>query len=187
MVSDNVANKAVIQRVFISSTAEDLAEYRSAARDAALRCDCQPKLHEYWPARDTPPYDECMRRVAEADVLVVLVAHRHGWVPPDQPDGEQRSITRLECERAIDKGIDVLAFILDEKQGWPPEQREEHEITQAIRQGHADAELLARVQARVQALQAFKQWLNERGIRSTFTTPADLQGKVESALRDWLS
>jgi hypothetical protein len=183
-MSDNDGN---IRKAFVSSTAEDLEVYRAAARDAALRAGCHPLLHEYWPSRDNPPYDECMRRVAEADVLVVIAAHRYGWVPPDQPDGGQKSITWLECEQAIAQGIDVLAFVVDEAQDWPPEQREEHEITQAVLQDTADAELLAKVQDRVQQLKAFRKWLNERGVRNSFTSPEDLRGKVESALRDWHS
>lgn len=34
-------------------------------------------------------------------------------------------------------------------------------------------------------MREFKKWLNNRGLRATFTNPHDLGGKVESALRDW--
>ena len=75
-----------VPAVFISSTVEDLKAYRTAARDAALRAECLPKMQEYWAARDNPPLATCLARVAEADVLVVVVAHRFGWVPDDQPE-----------------------------------------------------------------------------------------------------
>ena len=43
---------------------------------------------EYFAASgDKPPLPACLAKVAETDVLVVLVAHRYGWVPPDQAEG----------------------------------------------------------------------------------------------------
>ena len=39
--------------------------------------------------------------VAEADVLVLIVAHRYGWVPPDQEGGEDKSITWLDLSSAL--------------------------------------------------------------------------------------
>jgi hypothetical protein len=55
-----------------------------------------------------------MERVASINVLVVIVAHRYGWVPPDQPGKEGKSITWLECEQAaVNDRHEVLAFILD--------------------------------------------------------------------------
>jgi hypothetical protein len=172
--------------VFISSTAEDLESYRAAGRDAAPRGSFLPLLHEYWVARDNPPFDECIQRVKDADVLVVIVAERDGWVPEDQPSGGRKSITWLECEQAAGKGIEVLAFVLDESVGDRSEhQQEEFELTRAMKESRATAELFADVNARVQGLKDFKAWLNARAIRSTFTSPEDLRGKVESALRAW--
>jgi hypothetical protein len=64
-------------RVFISSTAEDLEDYRAAARDTALRTRFFPDMQEYSEAKDNRPYWECMERVAGTHVLVVIVAHRY--------------------------------------------------------------------------------------------------------------
>ena len=177
---------ASVPSVFISSTAEDLKAYRAAARDAALRGKFLPLLHEYWAASDNPPYDECMQRVTDADVLVVIVAERYGWVPEDQPSGGSKSITWLECEQAISNGIEVLAFVLDASvDDWPECDKEEYELTQAMKERRATPDLFASVDARVQALADFKSWHNGRAIRSTFTSPEDLRGKVESGLRTW--
>ena len=58
-------------------------------------------MMEYFTAQGrAKPYKACMEKVAPCDVLVVIVAHRYGWVPPDQPRPEDKSITWLECERA---------------------------------------------------------------------------------------
>ena len=66
-------------RVFISSTIEDLEIYRAKAEEAVLRAGCTPTLLKYWGPSGRPPLSECLRRVAEANLLVVIVAYRYGW------------------------------------------------------------------------------------------------------------
>ena len=91
--------------MFVSSTSEDLKPHREAARDAAVGADFRLRMMEYFVAGgDRPPLAACLAKVSEADVLCVLVAHRYGWVPPDQPAGGNKSITWLECERAVGEG-----------------------------------------------------------------------------------
>jgi hypothetical protein len=91
--------------VFVSSTSEDLKKHREAARDAVLAAGMRPVMMEYFVASgDKPPLSVCLSKVSEADVLAVIVAHRYGWVPPDQPADQHRSITWLECERAVADG-----------------------------------------------------------------------------------
>ena len=172
--------------VFISSTAEDLKPYRAAARDAAVGADFLPRMMEYFVASGSkPPLEECLAKVSEADVLVVIVAHRYGWIPSQQPGNGSKSITWLECEQAIRDNKEVLVFLIDEAQPWPEEHREEYEITRAVREQRATPALLETVQRNVARLCEFKAWLNSRGIRQTFTTSEDLRGKVSDALRVW--
>jgi hypothetical protein len=68
-------------------------------------------------------------------VLVVIVAHRYGWAPADQPGPDGKSITWLECERAREKGNEVIAFVVDDKHPWPAELKETHRLTKAIEEG----------------------------------------------------
>ena len=82
---------------FISSTSEDLKEYRVAARDAAIAAGFLPVMMEYFAAGEGPPLGVCLDKVSPCDVVVVIVAHRYGWAPCDQPDGDAKSITWLEC------------------------------------------------------------------------------------------
>lgn len=172
--------------VFISSTSEDLKPHRERVRDAAIMAGFHPVMMEYFTASGArPPLEECLAKVSAADLVVVLVAHRYGWVPADQPDGGKKSITWLECERAIADKKEVLAFVVDTTQSWPEEQREEYEITKAVRAGNATPELLATVQRNVKLLSDFKVWLDSSGIRAKFTTPDDIFGKVSAALPDW--
>jgi len=175
--------------VFISSTKEDLEAYRVAARDAAIRAGFLPRMMEYFVAEGAkPPYAECIAKVNEADVLVVIVAHRYGWVPRDQPGPKAKrfkSISWLECGRARKNGKQVLAFLVDEKHEWPLELRETHRLTKAIEEGKYTPELAEEVNRNVAKLKEFKQWLKSCGISMFFTNPDGLRADVEAALNGW--
>jgi hypothetical protein len=119
--------------VFISSTAEDLKAYRQAARDAAIASRfVLERMEDFVASGHRPPLSECMARVAAADVRVVIVAHRYGWVP-DGPG--QKSITRLECEEAGKQGKEVLAFLVDPSFEWSVELKESYRVTEALEKG----------------------------------------------------
>jgi Domain of unknown function (DUF4062) len=166
--------------VFISSTAEDLGAYRTAAARGVRTARCFPEVHELWVAQDKPPLEECLTRVRKADALVVIVAYRYGWIPPDQPEGKRKSITWLECEEAAKEGKEVLAFLVDETIKWPEEDKEEYRLVEAARIGKA-LEIAAEVQQNIASLRDFKAWLRGRSIRGGFVNPEDLQGKVATA------
>jgi len=188
MSAANVNPKSPI--VFISSTVEDLKPYRDAARFEAERAGFHVLMQEYFVASgDKPPLAKCLEEVSKADVLMVIVAHRYGWVPPDQPSGGVKSITWLECEHAANdkkRPKEVLAFLVDKGCDWPEQWREEYRLTVALREGNATPELLAEVQRDVAGLKNFKQWLEGRGIRATFCNTDSLRAEVGAALREWL-
>src|ERR1700675_1706767 len=120
-----------VPTVVISSTAQDLVAYRAGARGAAERPGCRAAARagfrglgmESFEGGDERPLSVCQEKVGQADVVVAIVAHRYGWVPPDQPpapDGSRdRSITWLECEHAKALGKEVLAFAVEDRVAWP--------------------------------------------------------------------
>jgi len=171
-------------KVFISSTTEDLKPCREAARDAALQAGFEPVMMEYFNAQGkAAPCKACMEKVAGCDLVVVIVAHRYGWIPPDQPGpktARSKSITRLECEKArkLKPPREVLAFLIDEKCSWPAELRESYRLELGV-----PGEEVTR---NLNQLREFKQWLSELGIRSSFTNKDDLKAGVLGALNDWL-
>ncbi len=178
--------------VFISSTSEDLKEYRARAKEAAIQAGFLPRMMEYFGADGQHvPLEACLKRISgtetelPADVLVVLVAHRYGWVPPDQPGGERKSITWMECEEAKRCGKEVLAFLVDKELKWPHELREEHRLGEAAVKGEVTPELVLEVQDNLARLRQFKDWVNGQGLRATFTTPESLQAEVADALHKW--
>src|SRR5437870_3480013 len=98
-------SRSLIPRVFISSTIADLESYRAAAREAVIAAGMFPVLSDNFPASGAePPLKVCLDRVSETDVLIVLVAHRYGWRPKDQPkkNKPRKSITWLECLQAAE-------------------------------------------------------------------------------------
>jgi hypothetical protein len=178
--------------VFISSTSEDLKDYREKARDAALLAGFMPRMMEYFAASGSnPPLRACLEKVSgspiepPADVLVLIVAHRYGWVPKDQSGSERKSITWLECEQAQQNGCEVLAFVVDKDHPWPDGLREEHQIAREASKGTGTPELLAEVQSNVAGLKQFKRWIDDLALRATFTTPDSLHGQVVAALNEW--
>ncbi|MFZ4703725.1 MAG: DUF4062 domain-containing protein, partial [Candidatus Methylumidiphilus sp.] len=176
-------------KVFISSTVADLKEYRDKAKAAAIRAGFLPIMNEDWSAKDAPPFTECMARVDGTHLTVALVAYRYGWVPEGQAG--DKSITRLECERTVEGPTpkQLLVFLADEAASWPDEKKEAYRLTEAALQGKFDLipDLAKEVQRNTAALQDFKTWLTPNRIRNTFQTPEELERKVESALKDWLT
>lgn len=183
----NDVTPAFVPRVFISSTVVDLKPFRDAAKDAALAAGFLPTMMEYFEAQgDRLPLSVVRERVSQADLVVVIVAYRYGWVPPGQDDGADRSVTWLECEQAVAHGKEVLAFLTSEDKPWPVELREEYRLTEALlTQRVVSAELTSEVQRNIAKLRDFRAWLSQRGIKASFANPDELRGEIGHALRRW--
>jgi hypothetical protein len=173
--------------VFISSTSDDLKEYREQAAKAAAASGFSPRMMEYCPAsRHAPSVQACLEKVAEAEVVVVIVAHRYGWVPdgPENPDA--KSITWLECDHAWHvTGKEVLASLVDPSGPWPAELRENYRLIVANDQPPRKYNQIRKAVIRNEKkLGEFKQELSGY-LRGTFTDVASLRPLVSEALADW--
>src|SRR5215831_18074209 len=69
-------------RVFVSSTLDELAAERAAAREAISQLRLTPVLFESG-ARPYPPRELYRAYLAQSDVFVGLYWQRYGWVAPD--------------------------------------------------------------------------------------------------------
>ncbi|MGE3881375.1 MAG: SUMF1/EgtB/PvdO family nonheme iron enzyme [Planctomycetota bacterium] len=183
-----------VPRVFVSSTGIDLKDCRDAAKEAVLHARLHPEMHDYWEARDHRPYAECMERVEQCEVLIVIVAKRYGWEPEDQPaaaDGERKSITWLECEKAKEMGIEVIPFLLDEQAAWDEKFDEVRTLQiDAFRHPVGTAEFLdlsERAQRLARRLAAFREWLVDGRQRKLFTDCQSLGREIILALNAWKS
>jgi Domain of unknown function (DUF4062)/NACHT domain/Sulfatase-modifying factor enzyme 1 len=171
--------------VFISSTLEDLKPYYEKARDQVLKLGWLPLMCGYWAAGGKPPLATCLEKVKPADVLLVIVAHRHGWVPTDPPGDGIKSITQLECEQAVKLGIEVIPFLVDESARWDTALRESGRLDSA--KPEEFQRVMQEVQRSIPALRDFKAWLETVGTRNIkkFSNPDELANQVFHALVEW--
>jgi hypothetical protein len=108
-------------KIYISSTYQDLVDYRAAVDRTLRRMGHDVIGMEQYVAEGGKPVERCKADVRAADVYVIVVGWRYGSVPglaASPPD--TRSITEIELDTAKDAGKPVLAFLLDPEAAWPP-------------------------------------------------------------------
>jgi hypothetical protein len=95
--------------VMISSTARDLPQHRKEVMDACLRQGMFPVMMEHLPANDDEAIAASLKMVDDADVYVGIFAHRYGYTPK----GHDISVTEMEYNRAVERKIPRLIFVID--------------------------------------------------------------------------
>lgn len=146
--------------VMISSTARDFPDYRDQVKDACLRVSMFPKMMEQLPALDSDAIEASLAMVDEADVYIGLFAHRYGCIP----DGHDKSITEMEYERAVKRGIPRLIFLMNEDVPVLPKDFDQSDS--AIK------------------LDALKARLKKERVINFFDSPKDLRGLALHALSE---
>ena len=144
-------------KVFISSTYEDLKEYRQAAIEIVNRYKDIPIAMEFFGAQPAEPTKVCEEEIKECDVFIGIYAHRYGYVP----EGQRKSITRQEYELAKEEGKDCLCFIVDGKYAWPPDYIE---------------------MGKYPKLKAFLKIVKKDNVVEFFKSPEDFSGKFSVSL-----
>lgn len=94
----------------VSSTILDLPDHRREVREACLRQDMFPLMMESLPASDADAISVSLDMVERADVYIGVFGYRYGHVP----NGHDISITEMEYNRACQRGIPRLIFVIDE-------------------------------------------------------------------------
>lgn len=144
-------------KVMISSTALDLPEHRKEVLDACLRVGIFPMMMEHLPASDAAGASVSLDMVDEADVYVGVVAYRYGYVPKEN-NPRQISVTEMEYDRAVERNIPCLIFMMDET----------HLITiKEVEFGDGAVKL-----------HVFKEALKANNTVKFFKSPADLRAEV---------
>ncbi len=106
--------------VYVSSTAVDLEQHRTALKAALEKAQYDVACMEKYAAFDERPLDKCRADVARCDVFVLLVAHRYGF-RPDAGNPGGKSITELEYDEAgRHAGKPRLVFTVDPEHPWNP-------------------------------------------------------------------
>ncbi len=141
------------RRVFVSSVVDGFAEYRQAAREAIVSANGEPVMvNEDFPSLASSSRNACLDAVDSSDYLISVIGARGGWVAPSG-----KLVVEEEYERALDRKIQVLAFI------------------QAVAQDEAAERFAKRVSDYI-----------DGAFRRTFSTPNDLRNEIERALRPLL-
>jgi hypothetical protein len=146
-----------IPRIFISSTFEDLQNFREATFEAIHSVGAYGDDMIYWSADERSGKTHSIERVRQCDLLILIVAHRYGYVPA----GEDISVTQQEFRAAQAGRIPILAFFVDEEAPWPPNQIEHNRRTE---------------------LQAFKREVEQAVTRKLFRSSDELGRLVTQAL-----
>ncbi len=140
----------------------DLPEHRKIVMDACLRMGMFPVMMESLPPSDEDPVTTSLRLLDDADVYLGVFAHRYGYVPK-QNNPQKISLSEMEYNRALERRIPCLIFLMDETHPFRREDVEEN----------AGAS---------RKFKAFKARLLKDRMVSFFTSPDHLRANVTVAL-----
>lgn len=141
-------------QIFVSSTYQDLINYRNSVRLALQKMKCVVSGMEIFGSTSNSPLQECLQKVREADLFICIIAHRYGSIE----ENSQKSFTQLEFEEAKKNNIPILIYIIDDNQPIIPK---------FIDEGIQREKLLE-----------FKGYLRKIYTISTFNEPSDLSLQV---------
>jgi predicted ATPase len=91
-------------RVFVSSTLQEVAEERAAAKAAIQRLRLTPVMFEMG-ARPHPPRDLYRAYLAQSDVFLGIYWQRYGWIAPNE------AVSGLEDEYLLAENMPKLVYI----------------------------------------------------------------------------
>ena len=148
-------------QVFISSTFTDLVEARRKVRDAILSMYHFPVGMELFGAANEEQWQIISETIDSSDYYVLIIAQRYGSVIPEGSSDAGISFTEKEFRYAQEKGIPILAFLLDDNVAVKPEYVETE---------HRDK------------LDAFKKAVKTGRLVEWWKTPDELAQKVTAAL-----
>ncbi len=103
-----------MSRIFVSSTFEDLKDFRKEVSLQLKRMQHEDIAMEYFVAENIRPLDKCLKAVASCDLYIGIFAWRYGYIPPRK----KKSMTELEYREAVKSGKPCLIFLLDEDAQW---------------------------------------------------------------------
>lgn len=144
--------------VFISSTYNDLKLHRNQVWRVIKAFDINIRGMEEFGAKKETPLETCLREVEKSDIYIGIISMRYGSI--DNSSG--KSYTQLEYERALEKNLDILIYLIDEDNG-------------IVKTGNIDFSY------KQEKLQAFKLELRRHTV-DVFINEVDLAQKIQKKL-----
>ncbi len=160
MATKNTGNPPPAYRVFISSTYEDMKEFRSAAADALTNIQAIPMGMERFTAANQPAIDRCYEEIRQCQFCVSILGFRYGSLYKDS----NLSYSEMEFDEAERLGIPILVFI---REG-------------SLEANKIDAEDFARRNRYKNKLQSSAS----NRLTTTFSSAEDLRDKLTRALQE---
>jgi Domain of unknown function (DUF4062) len=165
-------------RIFVSSSFEDLREHRSAAIRILQQLGHEVIAMENMVAGSAAPLNKVLEMVDRSEAYVGLFAWRYGHIPKSvagltMPTGGRighTSITHFEYLRAKERGLPILAFLLDESVAVAPGFIDGFDSTRP--NSPADAA----------CIRALRTELQTEKVVSWFSTPSDLEARIAAAV-----
>jgi formylglycine-generating enzyme required for sulfatase activity len=156
--------------IYISSTYEDLKEFREVVYKALRKSGYDVIAMEDYVAADQRPVEKCLDDVKKADIYVGIFAFRYGYVPPETHGNPNKlSITELEFRHAETLKKPCLTFIVHESKAWPP-------MFDDARKAEDKGDRINRL----------RNYLLTEKMGSSFTEPYELASLVQAAIAKYL-
>ncbi len=157
-------------KIYLSSTYEDLKDYRYVVLEALRKAGHQVIAMEDYVAMDKRPVDKCLEDVEAADIYVGLFAFRYGHTPPahhHNPDG--LSITELEYRRAVLLRKPCFTFLVKDTTAWS---RVFDDAVTGVDRG--------------ERIKALRQHLLDENLADEFSAPGELSTLVLAAISKYI-
>lgn len=113
-IGENQHHMEKIYKCFISSTFEDLKEERRRVIEAVLDARQLPAGMGNFNASNQAQWEYIRKMLEDTDYFIVIAAHRYG-----STDEGGMSYTEKEGRYALDMGLPVLTFIINDSVEWP--------------------------------------------------------------------
>lgn len=145
-------------QVFISSTYEDLKEERLAVSQVVLDSGNIPVGMEQFPASNMSQMKYIEKMLENCDYYILILGGRYGSIDPT----DNKGYTEKEYDYAIERGIPVMSFIVEDIEKLPYAKCEKNNDGR-------------------EALERFRQKVSRR-MRNTYSSIGELTTKVAVSL-----
>lgn len=143
-------------KVHVVSTFQDLAPYRQAVADAIKQLGMIPTLGEQFAATPETPLEVIKNKVAQSDVLVLILGFRYGSIV----SGTNKSWVEWEYESARSLNKPTLVFAVGKDTPWP----------------------VSAIDSDSKRITEFREKLSSTHTVKFFTSPSDLAASVAQSL-----
>lgn len=99
-------------KVMVSSTVRDLPNHRKEILDACQRQSMQAIMMEYRHSSADEAIAASLGMVNQADIYLGIFAHRYGYIPDSPQNPNRISVTEMEYQRAVKRGIPRMIFVM---------------------------------------------------------------------------